>query len=411
MAIPFFSIDFKMPELKSFFSASLGFKSKRIQEKKLVDLLSARFPDKKITLFPSARMAFYFVLKATFKKGDEIIFPVMGFPLYVKIALQLGLKPIFVDVEDKHLTIDVKQLENAITDKTKGIVATHLFGYPCNMDKVMQIANKNSIPVIEDCAQSYDSYYKGRETGTFGYAGIFSCSLMKVPTTLGGGILLTENNSLHENINNMLKSDCVNKSIFFRFKYFLKNFISILNSYPLLYSLLSHHIFGFIKKRNPNTLRNILYSGMGLMENQYDEWERPMLANYQLSIGNAQFNRSRQMTGIRRDYTKILNDILHANSNYELFEMGSEDIYWNCQYYVVSINEDMGEFFNKMFDKGIHLMKEDVWDCSVYDFSKEISGNFPVAQKYNPTLIRIPNNSFLSKKDVINIANQMNNLQ
>ena len=410
MAIPFFSIDFKLSEWTSFFSASLGFRSRIKQQKELVDLLSNRFPDKKVTLFPSARMAFYFVLKATFKVGDEVIFPVMGFPLYVKIALQLGLKPIFVDVEDRHLTIDVKQLESAITDKTKGIVVTHLFGYPCNMDKVMEIANKHNIPVIEDCAQSYDSYYKGKETGTFGYVGIFSCSLMKVPTTLGGGILITANNLLHDNINNMLEIDCVNKSIFFRIKYFIKNLISILNSYPILYSLLSHYIFGFIKKRNPNTLRKILYSGMGLMDNQYDQWERPMLANYQLSVGNAQFNRSSQMTNIRRDYTTILNDKLHENSNYELFEMGNEDVYWNCQYYVVSIKDDMDGFFNKMFDNGIHLMKEDVWDCSVYDFSKDISGNFPVAQKYNPTLIRIPNSSFLSKKDVINIANQMNNL-
>jgi len=410
MAMPFFSIDFKLSEWTSFISASLGFKLRKKQEKKLIDLLSNRFPNKKITLFPSARMAFYFVLDSTFKAGDEVIFPVMGFPLYVKIALQLGLKPVYVDVEDKHFTIDVKQLDGAITDNTKGIVVTHLFGYPCNMDKVMEIANKNSIPVIEDCAQSYDSFYKGKETGTFGYAGIFSCSLMKVPTTLGGGILLTENKTLHYDINTKLEIGGFNKSIFFSMKYFIKNLISILNSYPVLYSLLSHHIFGFIKKRSPNTLRNILYSGMGLMSDRYNEWERPILANYQLSVGNVQFKRSSQMTNIRRDYTQILNDKLHDNSNYGLSEMGNENVYWNCQYYVVSIKDDMDSFFNQMFDKGVHLMKEDVWDCSVYEFSKGISGNFPVAKKYNPTLIRIPNSSFLSKKDIVGIADQMNSL-
>ena len=410
MATPFYSIDFKNKEWFSFIGGSLGLTSRKKKEKGLIDILIKRFPNKKVILFPSARMAFYLVLKHKFKAGDEVIFPVMGFPLYVKIALQLDLKPKYVDVEEKHLTIDVNQLEKSITSHTKGIVVTHLFGYPCNMDKVMEIANKNGIPVIEDCAQSYDSFYKGQETGTFGYAGIFSCSLMKVPTTLGGGILLTEDEALFNEINNVLTGGNFNKSIVFRLKYIIKNLISILNSYPVLYSLLSHRVFGFIKKRNPTTLRKILYSGMGLMNNQYNEWERPMLSNYQLSVGNVQFERNSQMTSTRRNYSKILNNELSGNEKYNLFIDGDEDIYWNYQYYVVSVNNNMNEFVDQMFKNGIHLMKEDVWDCSDYDFSNNITGNFLVAKKYNQTLVRIPNSSFLSKKDILRISNQMNSL-
>ena len=410
MATPFYSIDFKNKEWFSFIVGSFGLTSRKKKEKGLIDILMKRFPNKKVTLFPSARMAFYLVLKHKFKAGDEVIFPVMGFPLYVKIALQLDLKPKYVDVEEKHLTIDVNQLEKSITSNTKGIIVTHLFGYPCNMDKIMEIANKNGIPVIEDCAQSYDSFYKGQETGTFGYAGIFSCSLMKVPTTLGGGILLTDDDALFNEINNVLIGGNFNTSIVFRLKYIIKNLISILNSYPVLYSLLSHRVFGFIKKRNPTTLRKILYSGMGLMGNQYNEWERPMLANYQLSVGNVQFERNSQMTGRRRNYSKILNNELSGNEKYNLFIDGDEDIYWNYQYYVVSVNNNMNEFVDQMFKNGIHLMKEDVWDCSAYDFSNHITGNFLVAKKYNKTLVRIPNSSFLSKKDILRISNQMNSL-
>ena len=159
MATPFYSIDFKNKEWFSFIGGIFGLTSRKKKEKGLIDILLKRFPNKKIILFPSARMAFYLVLKHKFKAGDEVIFPVMGFPLYVKIALQLDLKPKYVDVEEKHLTIDINQLEASITSNTKGIVVTHLFGYPCNMDKVMEIANKYGVPVIEDCAQSYDSFY------------------------------------------------------------------------------------------------------------------------------------------------------------------------------------------------------------------------------------------------------------
>ena len=410
MAIPFFSIDFKTKDWTSFIGGTFGLTSKSEKEKRLIDLLKKRFPEKEVTLFPSARMAFYFVLKNTFKSGDEVIFPVMGFPLYVKIALQLNLNPKYVDVEEEHLTIDANKLEESITKNTKGIVITHLFGYPCNMDIVMQIANKYNLPVIEDCAQSYDSFYKGKETGTFGYAGIFSCSLMKVPTSLGGGILLTEDKTLFQNINNNLKDNLFNKSFLFQLNYFIKNFLSILNSYPLLYSLLSHRVFGFIKKRNPATLRKILYSGMGLASNKYDQWERPKLSNYQLAVGNSQFNRSSQMTKIRQSHSKLMTSELSNNDKYKLFDSRDDDIYWNCQYYVVSVKNNMNKFVDEMFKNGIHLMKEDVWDCSEYDFSRGFEGSFLVSKEYNPSLVRIPNSSFLTKNDILKITTLMNSL-
>jgi dTDP-4-amino-4,6-dideoxygalactose transaminase len=407
MAIPFFSIDFKPQEWSSLFKGVLGFGSK---EKKIAGLLKNRFPEKKVILFPSARMAFYFVLKNTFDSDDEVIFPVMGFPLYVKIALQLNLKPIYVDVEAEHLTIDVNKLEKSITKNTKGIVITHLLGYPCNMDVIMKIADKYNLPVIEDCAQSYDSFFKEKETGTFGYAGIFSCSLMKVPTTLGGGILLTDSEKLFQSISNDLMNGEFNQSLYFRFKYFLKSFISILNSYPLLYSILSHRVFGFIKKRNPETLRKILYSGMGLMSNDYNPWERPRLSNYQLSVGFEQFNRASEMTKVRQNLTELLNKELVNNDKFKLFVNKDNNIHWNCQYYVISVKNNMNEFVDEMFKNGIHLMKEDVWDCSDYDFSSHTQDNFSVAKKYNPTLVRIPNSSFLKEKDILKITTIMNSL-
>ena len=110
MAIPFFSIDFKSKDWTSFIGGVFGLTSRSTKENFLIELLNKRFPEKKVILFPSARMAFYFVLKNTFQAGDEVIFPVMGFPLYVKIALQLNLKPKYVDVENEHLTIDVDKL-------------------------------------------------------------------------------------------------------------------------------------------------------------------------------------------------------------------------------------------------------------------------------------------------------------
>ena len=201
MAIPFFSVDMSDGEWSAYLKGLLnhwGTFGRPSQE--LHDLLRKRFPHHNIVLLPSARLAYYLLLQATFRPGDEIVLPAMGFPLYVKIALQLGLKPVLVDVEPEHLTLDAEQLRQSITVKTKAIVVTHLFGHPAQMDEITKIAANHEIPIIEDCAQSFDSFFDDQETGTFGWSGIFSCSLMKVPTTLGGGILITQDENLADSV-------------------------------------------------------------------------------------------------------------------------------------------------------------------------------------------------------------------
>jgi dTDP-4-amino-4,6-dideoxygalactose transaminase len=409
MAIPFFSIDFTFVEWKAFIKSHLRpFNTSEYNGKKLNIILKNRFPDKKITLFPSARMAFYFVLKNTFNKGDEVIFSAMGFPLYVKIALQLGLQPKFVDVESDHYTIDHNSLKKTITPKTKGIVITHLFGHPCQMDEIMKIANESNLKVVEDAAQSFDSFYKGQETGTFGHAGIFSCSLMKVPTTLGGGILLTDDLLLHEKIAVELTSSKYSEKVSNALSLYIKNIISILNSFPLIYTLFTHRIFGLIKRRNPNLLRKVLYSGMGLMSNKFDPWERPMLAKYQFYVGNIQFRRTREMTKKRIEYSSIFDNIL-SESNAITVLSCSEYCFWNRQYHVIKLEtkEQMNFIFDDMFRKGFHLMKEDVWDCTDYEFSSEITSNCIISQAHTPALIRVPNNSLLNHTTIEQMAEEL----
>ena len=365
-------------------------------------LIRDDFEGHEVIVLPSARMGFYLTLLEMFKEGDEVIFPVLGFPLYVKIALQLGLRPRLVDVEPDHLNMDPVQLENAISKDTKGIVVTHLFGHPAKMDAIMAIAEKHDVPVIEDCAQSYDSFYRNQKTGTFGRVGIFSCSLMKVPTTLGGGILVTRDQNLARRIRRTLQSEEFSNSLSRKFPYLAKNTVSVLNSYPLLYVILTHHVFGFLRNRNPALLRKVLYSGMGITGGKFDVWERPRLAGYQLAVGIAQFSRTRSMTMIRRGYSATIDQVMADVRGVTILQE-SPDVFWNYQYHVVHIESGMIDVYNKMFERGYHLMQENVWDCSKYDFfSSKVT--FPIGSKANEGLIRIPNNSLLNPKHIQRIA-------
>ena len=407
MAIPFFSIDFKKKDLLILLLAIIFPFNKKKKERNFLDKLSIRFPKKNICLLPSARLGFYLTLKKFFKEDDEIIFSSMSFPLYIKIANQLKLKVVLIDVEKDTLNINPAKIESKINKKTKGIVATHLFGYPCKIQEISLLAKKYNLKLIEDCAQSFNSFYKNQETGTFGDVGIFSTSLLKIPTTLGGGILITDDKKLKIEIDQWCKEN-LKDNISINLKLFVKNLLSILNSYPLIYSILSDKIFNFLNKYNPRIYRKILYSGMGISKGEFDPLERPKLRKYQIVSGILQLQRCDEMNFIRKKNSikliKSLENKIHIKtlSSYNQHN-------WNYQYHVLILEENLNLFSKKLFNEGVHAMEENVWDCTNYDFKIENQNdNFENTKKFNPKLIRIQNNSYLEDKHINKIIKSLN---
>jgi len=106
--------------------------------------------------------------------GDEVITVSNSWISSSETISQTGAKPVFVDIDPIYYSMDVNKIEAAITPNTKAIIPVHLQGQICDMDPIMTIANKYQIPVIEDCAQSHFSEWKGTRAGTMGIAGSFS---------------------------------------------------------------------------------------------------------------------------------------------------------------------------------------------------------------------------------------------
>ena len=143
------------------------------------------------------RMAFYYILRALeLPAGSEIIFPALTFWVVPEIARCAGLKPVFVDVDAGTFNLDPARVETAVTDRTRAIVPTHLYGQPCRMTEVMRVAEKHNLVVVEDCAQAAGARYRGRRVGTFGNAAFFSFQMLKGINTYGGGIAVTNDPSI-----------------------------------------------------------------------------------------------------------------------------------------------------------------------------------------------------------------------
>ena len=124
--------------------------------------------------------------------GDEVIISTMTFAATANAVIHAGGRPVFTDCEKDSMNIDPIDIKRKITKRTKAIILVHFAGRSCNMDVIMDIAKKNNLKVIEDCAHAIESEYHGKKTGTFGDLGCFSFYVTKNIVTGEGGMVITD---------------------------------------------------------------------------------------------------------------------------------------------------------------------------------------------------------------------------
>lgn len=132
--------------------------------------------------------------------GDEVIMADTNWIATASPIIHLGAKPVFVDILPDSWCIDPAKAEAVITPKTKAIVAVHLYGNLCDMDRLLAIGEKYGIPVIEDAAEAIGSVYHGKRAGSMGAFGAFSFHGTKTLTTGEGGIFVTDDADLYERV-------------------------------------------------------------------------------------------------------------------------------------------------------------------------------------------------------------------
>jgi len=128
--------------------------------------------------------------------GDEVIVPTFTYVASVNAITYVGGKPVFVDCDPVTWQMDVDETAKKINAKTKAILAVHVYGHPCNLEKLRELADQHHLFLIEDCAESLGSRMKGKLTGTFGDISTFSFYGNKTITTGEGGMIITNDTTL-----------------------------------------------------------------------------------------------------------------------------------------------------------------------------------------------------------------------
>lgn len=132
------------------------------------------------------------------KNGDEVIVPTFTIASCIFSILYTGAKPVLVDSDPETWTIDVNQIEDKITKNTKAIMPVHIYGHPCDMDPIMDLAEDNDLYIVEDAAEAHGAEYKGKKCGGIGDIGCFSFYANKIITTGEGGMVVTNDEKIAE---------------------------------------------------------------------------------------------------------------------------------------------------------------------------------------------------------------------
>lgn len=132
--------------------------------------------------------------------GDEVIVPSMTFIATANAVRLVGADPVFADIEPESYGLDPSSVREKITAKTEGIIPVHLYGGPCRIEDLSDIAREFDLVVIEDAAEAFGASYREQHVGTFGDAGIFSFCQNKIVVTGEGGAVVTDDDELAENV-------------------------------------------------------------------------------------------------------------------------------------------------------------------------------------------------------------------
>lgn len=210
-------------------------------------LLEERFGIRKVLLVPSGTAALELAaMLCNLQPGDEVIMPSYTFVSTASAFVRVGARPVFVDIRPDTLNIDETKIEAAITERTRVIVPVHYGGVGCEMDRIMDIAGRYNLLVVEDAAQGVNAFYKGRALGSIGHLGCYSFHETKNYICGEGGALCINDERFIERAE-ILRDKGTNRQKFFRGEVDKYTWVDIGSSYVMA-EILAAFLYGQLEQ-------------------------------------------------------------------------------------------------------------------------------------------------------------------
>jgi perosamine synthetase len=300
------------------------------------------------------------------KKDEEVIVPAFTMISSIFPIIYCGAKPVLVDCEPRTLTIDVNQIEENISEKTKAIMPVHIYGHPCDMDPILKIAKKHGLFVIEDAAEAHGAEYKGKKTGGLGDIGCFSFYANKIITCGEGGMMVTNN---------------------------------------------------YVVAKNGVSLKDLSFEGeKGRVYLHSEVGFNYRLTNLQAAVGLAQFEHIDEFVEMRRRNAEIYGEFLKniPGLRLPLEEEWAKNVFWM---YSILVDPEFGvnrdELIEELAKKGVETrpffipMNDQPVFKSMHLFEGE---QYPVAESLSRKGLYLPSSSGLKREEIEYVCELITNI-
>lgn len=332
----------------------------------------------------------------SFPLGSEIILPAYTLKDLVFLIKEKGLNPVFIDISPLTYNIEASLIEEKINSNTVMIIVTHIFGMPCEIDKIAEAVKKYKIILVEDCAHAMGAAYKGKSVGSFGDASFFSLEVSKPINTFGGGVTVTNNDDLYDYMRRTTQHYSPPGK-----KLFIKMLTSIIEDIVINSFLFSVLAFIFYFKKTKVFITNfyLLFSRkVNIKDFSYTNFQAFLGLN-QLNLLHSRNRRLMEAVIRMRDYFE--NQISHQVNLY-----GSDPAFY-CN--VIKTNLPAEEVRRKLLLRGIDCgIQDEITDNCVMHFNPGEVNSYPNTKDCYYTLLQIPMFDNIDERVIQGIAKTIN---
>lgn len=232
--------------------------------------------------------------------GNEVIVPDFTLIADATMVFLSGARPVMVDVDQETWCIDPERIREKITKRTKAIIVVHMYGHPCDMDKIAQIAGEHNLFIIEDAAQAHGTEYKSRPVGSIGHVGCFSFYATKTLTTGEGGMLVTSYKDIADRAKILRSHGFEGASRNYHHKYFGYNY-RLTNIQAAIGLAQTERLEAKIQRKRAiaEKYTNLLVGQKGIILPVEKEWAKSTFWNYTILVDSEiNLSRDRLMDGL-----------------------------------------------------------------------------------------------------------------
>ena len=360
---------------------------------------------KECVAFPFARTAIYYALKAKgLPQGSEVVMPPITIKGILDAVLALELKPVFVDLDPDTLCFDIEQLKKSVNENTKAVLITYLFGMVPDIKHMISFCQEHDLFIIEDFSQCLNGKYNGKKVGGFGDVGVYSASSIKTLDTYGGGLLVTDNEALSQQIRQS-QQELLPASRILLVQKIITDLIRNVATSRIIFHFAVFPLIKLINSIKPDSaLKHTGDRNEDMIKSLPADWFKAF-TSFQAKVGLKQIDLI-----AKSDSKRVSNvEYIKEHSSHIQFPRGvkgGENVYWQLIAYFNKPGETQQRFHNNKVDTSTTSLVQ-ISNLPSYPYQ----GDTPNADRLYTNGLFIPAYPGLSQNDLANIVSVLNEEQ